>query len=433
VVVITLAEFVAAEERQPLAWSDKMAGPAMYGRTSASLGASPVAMSGLPTPMLTIEKPSLERNIATMQEWCDAHGVLLAPHGKTTMAPRLWRDQIDAGSWGITVANEAQLHVAVGSGVRRVHLANTLLSPQGLRWLAEARVSDPELVVHFWVDSIASVRLIEEALSGTPFNSKIPVLVEVGPPKGRAGARTIEQALGVASAISASRHLQLVGVAGYEGVINGASGDGTAAVDQYLASIVAVHNKIATLYPEGEVFLSAGGSAYFDRVVAILGPAARGSVIPTRVLVRAGAYVAHDDGIYARMTPSRRGAGPVFTAALHAWTRVVSTPELGVAILDAGRRDLPCDQGMPLPQQLRRPNLDGSFGKAIPLEATLTELNDQHAFLKYSAGTDIRPGDVVRLGVSHPCTAFDKWRTIPLIENAGANDPTVHGFVSTYF
>jgi D-serine deaminase-like pyridoxal phosphate-dependent protein len=428
-----LTKFVSAEEEQQLPWWDKCAGSALAARTSASLTKSPVTLSDLPTPLLTIEHPTLSRNISVMQEWCDDHGVLLAPHGKTTMAPRLWLDQLDAGSWGITVATESQLRVAVECGVPRVHLANTLLSTEGLQWLAAHRVAEPELVTHFWIDAVDSVHIIERALHNITFDVSLPVLLEVGTPGGRTGVRSIEQAIKVATAISASNRLTLIGIAGYEGAVHAEPDDRLDAIDRYLTTIADIHERIAPLYPDGEVFLSAGGSSYFDRVVAILGAAAGKSAIPTRVIVRSGAYLAHDDGIYKQNTPSMRGDGPAFKAALHGWARVISTPEPGLAILDAGRRDLPFDQGLPFAQQLRRPGSTGSFGAPRVLDAMVTQLNDQHAFLNYVGGTDIRPGDVIRLGISHPCTAFDKWRTIPLIDSADASDPLVHGLVHTYF
>ena len=40
------------------------------------------------------------------------------------MAPQLWAEQLDAGAWGITVANLAQLAVARAFGVTRVMVAN---------------------------------------------------------------------------------------------------------------------------------------------------------------------------------------------------------------------------------------------------------------------------------------------------------------------
>ncbi|MBX6767912.1 MAG: amino acid deaminase, partial [Actinomadura rubrobrunea] len=111
-------------------------------------------------------------------------------------------------------------------------------------------------------------------------------------------------------------------------------------------------------------------------------------------------------------------------SAMHAWARVVSRPVPGLALLDAGRRDLPFDQGLPEPQLVR--------GKgAAPVEnGRVTALNDQHAFLR---DADVRVGDVVRLGLSHPCTALDKWTLIPVVDDADADNPAVVDLIRTWF
>jgi D-serine deaminase-like pyridoxal phosphate-dependent protein len=150
---------------------------------------------------------------------------------------------------------------------------------------------------------------------------------------------------------------------------------------------------------------------------------------PTEVVLRSGAYVTHDDGYYRGITPSVRGDGPVLRSAMHAWARVISAPEPGFAVLDAGRRDLPFDQGLPEPQLRRR--ADGST-TGLP-GAHISALNDQHAFLHLAAGQAVRVGDVVRLGLSHPCTAFDKWTLIPEVDDSDAPDPAVVGLVRTFF
>jgi D-serine deaminase-like pyridoxal phosphate-dependent protein len=103
---------------------------------------------------------------------------------------------------------------------------------------------------------------------------------------------------------------------------------------------------------------------------------------------------------------------------MHAWSRVVSQPEPGLALLDAGRRDVPFDLDLPVPQ-----SVDGE----------ITALNDQHAFLSLAPGSTVVPGEVVRLGLSHPCTAFDKWRVVAIIDDPDADDPRVVGAVATCF
>ena len=77
-------------------------------------------LSRFPTPLVTLSAPALRHNVATMASWCAERGLDLAPHGKTTMAPRLWADQLAAGAWAITLANLPQLAVARAYGVSRV-------------------------------------------------------------------------------------------------------------------------------------------------------------------------------------------------------------------------------------------------------------------------------------------------------------------------
>jgi D-serine deaminase-like pyridoxal phosphate-dependent protein len=57
-------------------------------------------------------------------------------------------------------------------------------------------------------------------------------------------------------------------------------------------------------------------------------------------------------------------------------------------------------------------------------------MNDQHTFVR---GADLNVGDVVRLGLSHPCTAFDKWRLIPVVSDVDEPDPVVVDLIHTYF
>jgi D-serine deaminase-like pyridoxal phosphate-dependent protein len=66
----------------------------------------------------------------------------------------------------------------------------------------------------------------------------------------------------------------------------------------------------------------------------------------------------------------------------------------------------------------------------LPDRGRVTALNDQHTFLR---DADVRVGDIVRLGLSHPCTAFDKWNLIPVINDADAAQPRVVDMVRTFF
>ncbi|WP_316525354.1 alanine racemase [Kitasatospora brasiliensis] len=415
---------VAALADEPLDWRFKAAPPGAWGRTTREWLATGPTLSSLGTPLLTLDGAALDHNIRTMAHWCAKAGVALAPHGKTTMAPALWQAQLDAGSHGITLANLPQVWIARAFGVQRVLLANTLLDPAGLAWLAEELAADPDFAFLSWVDSVESVRLMDEALRAAGAERPIEVMVELGGPGGRTGARGVDAAVAVAAAVLRAPTLRLAGVGGYEGALaHDASAEGLAAVRGYLRELGELHGRLAGAYPDGvRPVVSAGGSAYFDLVVEELAKLPEAFVV-----LRSGAYIAHDDGFYRGISPLARGGGEVpFRGALHGWARVVSRPEPQLALLDAGKRDLPFDEGLPEPQRVR------GGAELTGTAARITALNDQHAFLR-DAG-DLAPiGAVLRLGVSHPCTAFDKWTAIPVLDDANAAEPKVTGLVRTFF
>jgi D-serine deaminase-like pyridoxal phosphate-dependent protein len=229
----------------------------------------------------------------------------------------------------------------------------------------------------------------------------------------------------VAAAIAESPVLRLAGVAGYEGAVaHGTSDEALAIADEYLIALRGLAVRLAADgLLTGDITVTAGGSAYFDRVATVLGepwPAGM-NVLP---VLRSGAYVTHDDGLYRKATPfNRTGEGP-FRPALHAWAQVTSRPEDRLALLTLGKRDASFDEGMPEPQAIRR--ADGEITELTGCR--VAKLMDQHAFVELSEDADVAVGDWMRLGLSHPCTVFDKWQLLPVVSGS-----TVVDYVRTFF
>jgi D-serine deaminase-like pyridoxal phosphate-dependent protein len=409
---------VAALRDERLDWRFKAIPAAAHGLTVGEYAAARPPLEDLGTPLLTLDAGALDHNVAAMADWAGAAGVHLAPHGKTTMAPALWQRQLDAGAWGITLANLPQLRVARAFGVRRLLLANALLDPAGLAWVSAELDRDPDFEFMSWVDSARSVELMDTALQAAGAQRPVDVCVELGGPHGRTGVRDDDEALAIAEAVRKAPALRLTGVGGYEGALaHDSSTGGLATVEAYLRRLARLHTRMR--YEIAEPVVTAGGSAYFDQVTDVLGG------LDAQVVLRSGAYVIHDDGFYRAISPFARGVGGPGTPlrpAMHGWARVVSRPEPELALLDAGKRDLSFDEGFPEPQRIR--------GGGPLSEARITALNDQHAFLQ---GGDVQVGDVVRLGLSHPCTALDKWTLIPVVDDADAERPMVVDLIRTWF
>lgn len=387
----------------------------LFGLPLSAVAAADVRLSEFSTPILTVHGAALAHNENTVFEWARAQGILLAPHGKTTMAPALWQRLLDAGAWGITVATPWQAAIAIEAGVPRVMIANAVTDAAAARHLGKLLDADPELTLLCWADSVATVDILAAALDGAA--RPLGVLVELGGAHGRTGARTVAEGEEIATAITRAPGLRLAGVTGYEGPFGPDRSDASvASVDAYLQTLVDLHARILPLYDDTvRPLLSAGGSSWPDRAAAVLAP----STDSADVVLRSGAFQIHDDGFYTRMGPFGRDVDTApLRSAMHAWSRVVSHPEPGLALLDAGRRDVPFDIDLPIPQSV---------------EGEVTALNDQHAFLRLPDDSSVAVGDVVRLGLSHPCTAFDKWRVVPLIDDPDAEDPRVIGAVATCF
>ncbi|MET9309502.1 amino acid deaminase [Streptomyces cellulosae] len=378
---------------------------------------------GFTTPVLALSAERLEHNLAALETFAERHGLAFAPHGKTSMAPQLFHRQIERGAWGITLAVPHQVRVAREFGVERVFLANELVDAAALRWIAAEQDADPAFRFVCYVDSVRGVELMDAALAGA--SRPVDVVVELAAGEGaRTGVRTEAECAAVADAVSAARTLRLAGVAGYEGEVPRADPERVRAWLRRLVALAVDFDKAGRFAGLDEIVVSAGGSAWFDAVADVFAEVPELSA-PVLKLLRSGAYVSHDDGHYERLTPFNRvpqegGLEPAFRL----WTQVVSRPSAEQAFTNAGKRDAAYDLDLPVARVVRR---DGTERPATGIE--VTGLSDQHAWLRTSSEADVEVGDWVGLGLSHPCTSFDKWALIPVAEADG----TVVDYIRTFF
>jgi hypothetical protein len=235
-----------------------------------------------------------------MQQQARTWGIDLAPHGKTTMSPQLFRRQLDAGAWGLTFATVTQLAVGVAAGARRTVIANQVLSDADLAGIQALLRAHPGLRIVFLVDSSAQLDLIEDGSLRTP-----------GACRSKRCSRSVwrvaapvvarqAEAAALARRLHASAAVRLVGIECYEGL--GAKGN-TADDAPYASALMDRVEAIARLCDAEKALrhrrglLSAGGSAIFDLVATRLRPALGR---PLRGLLRSGCYVTHDHGFYKR-------------------------------------------------------------------------------------------------------------------------------------
>ena len=374
-------------------------------------------------PLAVLKDSALSHNSAWMRDFLTRSHAQIAPHGKTTMAPQLFQRQLDDGAWAITLATPQQVQVARDFGVSRIVMANQLIGRKAIGWVLSELKRDPDFDFYCLVDSAAGVKLLADAARLANIGRPLQVLLEGGSPGGRTGVRDRATGLAVACAVKAAApYLALRGVEGFEGLFGGATrADIEAQVRGFLDLLVGLAQDCENqdLFAPGEVILTAGGSAFYDMVLARFTHA--GLKRPAKVLIRSGCYLSHDSARYRNAfadivdrTPDAATGGGLISA-IEVWAYVQSRPEPGKVLLTMGARDTQSDT-MPLPETWYRAGMAAPAG--VPPGHICTGMNDQHTHMTVPVSSPLQVGDLVSFGVSHPCLTFDKWPILYVVNDA---------------
>ena len=381
----------------------------------------------LSLPAAVLYQERLEHNLDWMRRFIAEYKVQLAPHGKTTMAPKLFDMQMRSGAWGITLATAHQTQVAHAHGVRRVLMANQLVGRQNMA-IISGLLKDSGFEFYCLVDSAELIEQLGRYFSAA--GQQLGVLLELGVDGGRAGVRNEDQLGRVLESLDHWKEtIRLRGIEVYEGVL-----ETEESIRVFLRRAVAVTRK---LVEEGRMqstpaLLSGAGSAWYDVVAEEFSAAGLGGAV--EIVLRPGCYLTHDVGSYrsaqARIlenNPVARKMHEGLLPALQVWAYAQSIPEAEKAILALGKRDAAFDSGLPVPALHYRPGQGAP--KPAPAHWSVTKMMDQHAFLQIGEDDDLRVGDMIGFDICHPCLTFDKWRVLPVLDS----NYTVVNIVQTFF
>lgn len=384
-------------------------------------------VSDVSLPALVVHQQALDHNIRWMQTFATNSGAELAPHGKTSMVPALFRRQIEEGAWGMTLATAVQTQAAYAHGVRRILMANQLVGQPNMALIAELLV-DSTFEFHCMVDHPDNVAALGAFFAERGL--RLNVMIEYGVPGGRCGCRTEAQVLELADAVLAQPSLALTGIEGYEGVIHGDHAIG--GIKAFAASLVrlAVELQDKGAFALDRPIVTASGSAWYD----LIAEAFDGQAVRERFLsvLRPGSYVVHDHGIYKDaqccVLDRRAELSEALRPALEVWAHVQSMPEPGFAVIAMGKRDVAYDAGLPNPLRRYKAGVLPASGDDVS-GCKVTAVMDQHAFMAVAPDCELKVGDIIAFGASHPCLTFDKWRSGCLVDD----DLRVIEPFSTYF
>ena len=357
-------------------------------------------------PIMILRDSALENNIKRMASYCKSLGFELAPHVKTSMSPQISQRQLDAGAWALTVANFSQASMMYASGFNRLIIGNEVVEPTSIAEIAKINGSGAGQII-FYIDSLAGLKIAQDSITNVA-DAKLNVFMEIGAVGARTGIRDLELLKIILAEIAKDERIYVRGVSGFEGVVPGGNrdSDGIEKLRIFLRHIVAAAKITAPFIREDKIIISGGGSSFFDYVAEEFAKYEGDA----QFILRSGGYVSHDHIGYENMYPFMGAPDSErFYPALELWARVLSVPEADLAILNYGKRDAGNDVGNPLPILKLGKKLEAFKGE-------IEKLNDQHAFMKISPGT-VAVGDIIGCGISHPCTNFDKWRLLPLVND----------------
>ena len=388
----------------------------------------------LPFPLAVIKASAIAHNLKWMQDFCSKRQLDIAPHGKTTMSPELYKMQIDAGAWGISFATVFQAGLGIRNQVKRIIIANQVFQASDLEALSHLLQTHSDVSVFFLVDSLAQLKQIESWRASSSSQQAFSVLIELGIDGKRTGCRDHATAMQLAREIKATNGLLLAGIECYEGALATCHHEhdqaAVAALIQRVQSLALACEK-EDLFQCSEVLITAGGSAIFDLVAAHLQPQLSR---PARGILRSGCYLTHDHVEYRKMlrcVSERLRLSETLKPALEVISSVQSCPEPGLALLSMGKRDVSYDMDLPVP--IWQAILGDSAVSSVPAHWEIKALNDQHAYLHFNpqspASEHPAVGQIIGSGISHPCTTFDKWRWMPIIND----DYVVTSGISIHF
>lgn len=388
-------------------------------------------------PAAVLNADAISHNSNWMRRFTALTGVSIAPHGKTTMSPELFRLQMADGAWGITAATTAHLRVYREQGLSRVIFANQLIGRQATDFVVGELLRDPAFDFYCLADSVAAIKCLEVGVTAGLAGSgrQLQVLLELGMLGGRTGVRDDGEALRVAERVAASPCLSLRGVGAFEGIVQGDGSAGEAQMRGILERVtnVAERCRESGLFT-GRPILTAGGSSFFDVAAAMLSSTKTDETY--EVILRSGCYLVHDSGLYAQLiekllarSSAATSLGEGLRSALEVWAYIHSRPEQTRAIAGLGKRDTSADVSQPVPLRWYRPGTEMTAPVPVGLGTIVSRLDDHHAYLDIPADSPLQVGDMVGFGISHPCTTFDRWPFLYLVDEA----LEINGAIRTFF
>jgi len=318
-----------------------------------------VGVEELDTPVLLVDLDLMEKNIARMADYLKPRKTKLRAHTKVHRIPFIAHMQLRAGAVGICCQKVSEAHAMVAAGVKDVIVTNQIVTPQKIERLValakEAKASVP-------IDNEQNAQLISRIASEE--GVEVGVLVDVHMGSQRCGVEPGEQALKLARSVSGLRGLRLEGLMGFEGHLSWVEPR-----EQRRREV----EKVEALVAKTKTQIENGGIRVEEISTGSTGTYDVTANNPEITELQAGTYVLMDGEYYKHV--------PEFACALTVLSTVISRPDGGRAITDAGLMSISTALGNP--QAIHRDDIE------------VHELHAENTVLKTQPQSKIAVGDKI--------------------------------------
>ena len=329
--------------------------------------------SEIDIPALLLYIDVAEENIRRMADYFKDKECKLRPHMKTHKLPLIAKKQLEAGAIGITCAKLGEAQVFLDSGIEKILIANEVAGQTKIKRLVELS-RNRDLIV--CVDNYENARQISEVASN--IGNTVNALVEINVGLDRCGVAPGKPALELVQKISKLKKIAFRGLMGYEGGVFTKDPEEKAKKCRDSNRLLVETRGLVEKNGFPVDFASAGGSNTY----LLTGNC------PGITDVQVGSYVTMDDHC--------REYGLNFGQAVTVMATVLSRPDKTRAVMDAGKKSLSTDEGLP---------------RCIDTDLSLFKLNEEHGHLRINhPDRTISAGDQVEIVPRHGCT------TIPLFD-----------------
>jgi D-serine deaminase-like pyridoxal phosphate-dependent protein len=324
------------------------------------------------TPYVVADLDVIENNIKKMITSLKKYHIKQRPHIKTHKSVYFANKQLKLGACGITCAKVTEVQVFVENGFKDILLAYPIVGDEKLNLLGE-------LMNKANITTIVNDKKHVDDLSKLSSKIKkiIPVLIEIDGGINRGGLKPGKETIDFYNSIKNTKGIKIKGFEYYGGAIY--EEETLEAIKNKAKEDSSILLDAKNLVKDKNITILSSGSSYSSRF-----PQQLEGITESR----AGNYIFND------VNALKRGLCNVDDCALRIITTVVSTPNKGSAIIDAGSKTLTSDLC----------SLKKGYGYVVEYpEMEIYKLNEEHGFLKFRPDINLKIGQKISIIPNHAC------------------------------